>query len=105
MKSFFIWIWVALKTIWSWLVYSSVNADKISMTLKGLAVGLIPVIIVVFSLYNVQLESVKLNGIVDSLSDIVFAVSALVSAISVTWGAFRKLWTTVHGTNAVLNRG
>jgi hypothetical protein len=91
------------KKIIAWLVFSSANADKISLTIKSMLYALIPVALLVLGAYKIQVESAYLSAIIDQIIAVIIVVGGTVTAITAAWGALRKIFTTATGTNAVIN--
>lgn len=92
-----------LKKIWNWLVKSSVNAQRISLTVKGILIGIIPVVMTIAHLANIKVESADLTTLIDAMANLIIVLGSLVSIIAMIWGVIRKIFTTFNGTNAVLN--
>ena len=63
---------------------SSVNPEKLSLTIKGIGVGLIPVIILISRAGGIELGA-------EELTNLVVAVSASVAAFMTVYGLIRKL--------------
>lgn len=91
-----------LKKIFAWIVYSSSNAEKISLTLKGVFVGALPTIIAVAGLANVSLDSEALTQAVNSIATLIQIGGYVVSTVMILVGAVRKVWTSIRGENAVI---
>lgn len=99
-----------IKKVWAFLVYSSANADKISLTLKGVLASAVTVVLfaVGFFHFNIQVEQItNISTLIQvafnaSLTALSYAVAA-VTAWAVVWGAIRKAINTEDGTNASLN--
>lgn len=88
--------------IWTWLVYSSANSNKISLSIKG-AIGTILVTLSIFAgNINIPLLGEMLNSVVDSGVMVVQVVVGAISAIGMFVGAVRKLYTTFVGSNQVV---
>lgn len=96
-------IFEVLKKVGAWLVFSSANADKISLTLKSILYALIPVALLVLGAYKIQVDSAYLSAIIDQIIGVIIVCGLAVTAISGAWGALRKIYTTATGTNAVVN--
>ena len=92
-----------LKKIGKWLVFSSSNADKISLTVKGILYALIPAYVLFMGLYDIQTDSAKLSAVIDQIGGIVIVFGGMITAIMAGYGALRKIFTTATGTNAVIN--
>lgn len=91
-----------LKKFWEWLVMSSADAQKISLTVKAFLIGLIPGILFLTNMLNVQFDSETFTGIVEAVAQIIVLLGGLITAIAFVWGAVRKLLTTLTGKNAVV---
>ena len=70
---------------------SSIDPSQLSLTIRGLAVAIIPVLLVLFQMYNINVTHQDLNGIVEAIVNVITALSAVVSAIMVAWGLIRKI--------------
>lgn len=86
-----------LKTAWLWLIKSSSDPQKMSLTVKSILVGVIPFLALV------GVDTSHLPQGVDFLVGAVEQALIIVSAVTALIGFARKLKTTVLGTNAVLN--
>lgn len=62
---------------------SSVNPDKVGLTAKGVALGLIPLVIVLFRFFGMEVTEVELVELIE-------AVAAVASVITVLIGLIRK---------------
>ena len=92
-----------MKKFLDWLVFSSENADKWSLTIKGIAVSVVPIVISVSNLAHLQLQSGQLTSLFDGVASIVSALGVLVSSVIVVIGFVRKIIATITGDNAVIN--
>ena len=81
-----------------WVIYSSENPDKLSLTIRGFLVGILPVLAFVF-------PHVDFAPVIESFVALVSQLLGLVSISMMIYGGIRKLWTTYKGTNAVINSG
>jgi hypothetical protein len=91
-----------LKKIFQWIVYSSANPTKVSLTLKGAGVTVIGFLVPVIGLTHIAIggdPSTVLNSILDSIASIVQVALTLVGAIVGLYGLVRKVWLTVTGQN------
>lgn len=88
--------------IWNWLVKSSADADKISLTVKGGLLSIIPIAIFVFKAFNIEIGTDQLNSVADSVVALIGIFAAIVSSIQIAVGMIRKIWTTLDGTNSVI---
>jgi len=91
-----------LVLIWNWLIKSSADADRISLTVKGSLLSIIPIAIFVFKAFNIEVGSDQLNLVTDSIVALIGIFAALVSSVQIAVGMIRKIWTTLDGTNSVI---
>ena len=73
------------------ILASSVNPEKLSLTIKGILVGLAPVLLVIFGVSNINVGQEDLNQIIDATSNAIISVGGTISAIMILWGAIRKV--------------
>ena len=66
------------------ILKSSANPEKLSLTIKGIAVGLIPIAILIAGMFGLKLDSNELVALVDSFL-------AVLSAGMILFGLVRKL--------------
>ena len=88
-------------TFLTWLLVSSKDPEKLSLTIKGILVGILPVLSAVFGLANVQLGD--LTPIVDAIAAAVQTFIAFVAAAIALYGLVRKVILTLTGSHAGLN--
>lgn len=91
------------KKVIAWLVFSSANIEKISLTIKSLLYALIPATLLALGAYKIKIDSVYLTAIIDQIIGVIIIFGTMITAISAGFGALRKIYTTATGTNAVLN--
>ena len=72
-----------LKNVWNWVLFSSANPDKISLTLKAL----IP-----FLVFLKVGDIDTLNGTFEVVGHFVLLTVTWVSGAITAFGALRKLW-------------
>lgn len=91
-----------MKKIIQWIFLSSNDAEKLSTMIKGLA-GFIPTAVLFLSFIHLNVEPGTLQALIDALVTTVTAIGALVSGFYVLYGAARKVYTSIVGTNDVVN--
>jgi len=91
-----------IKKVWSWLKYSSVNADSISMTFRGIATLIVPIVLYVANIYKLNIDNGTVTAVVDSISTTIIVVGGFIGAAITVVGSLRKIWTSVNGTNEVI---
>ena len=77
------------------LLSSSVDPQKLSLTVKGVIVGAIPVIMFLAPLFGVNLSDGILNDLAESVGNVILQVGATVSAAMVVVGVVRKILVAV----------
>ena len=92
-----------LKNVWNWLVLSSANANKISLTVKGVLMSILPVLLYVMPMFNIQTSHDQLASVVNDIGTIIVVFGGAVSAGVTVYGLLRKIGTTLTGNNDVIN--
>jgi hypothetical protein len=92
-----------LTLAWYWLVFSSNNAQNISLTLKGVLVAALTYATMLAGLANIQLPSETLTQLTDNLVLLVPLLMAISYAVTIVCLA-RKVFKTFAGTNRSCNR-
>ena len=82
-----------IKTCWNWLVYSSANPEKISLTLKAI----VPML-VFLGIGDADIFS----GVIETSVHFISLTVGYVSAGIATYGALRKLFYTVVSTRKIV---
>lgn len=92
-----------------WLVLSSNDPAKLSLSVRGFLVGLIPAILTMLSaacgfgiVCLVGVDATWLNRIVDLVINIINGLLGVVAATMMIYGMLRKVFLTATGTNKVL---
>lgn len=89
-----------------WVLVSSEDASKWSLTVKMALLGLVPYAMQAFgitcglNLVCPQIDANELTLIATSLSNIVYLTLSLIAAIGTAFGLVRKVTNTFEGTNA-----
>jgi hypothetical protein len=91
-----------LKKVWYWLKYSSTNADNISLTFKGLATMIVPILLYIANVYKWNIDSGTTTTVVDGIASAIIVVGGFIGSAVATAGAIRKIWTSITGTNEVI---
>lgn len=73
------------------LLVSSINPEKLSLTVKGILLGIIPVILIVAGIFNLNVSEGDLTSVVNAVVQVIVAVGAAASAILTLIGAIRKV--------------
>ena len=91
-----------LKLAWYWLVFSSSNAQKISLTIKAGLIAALTYATVIAGLANISLPNDLLTQIIDTTVMLVQSFLLAVSYAAALIGLVRKVMKTFSGTNEVL---
>ena len=75
-----------MKEFLTFLITSSKDPRKVSLTVRGALTALIPVFLIVSGL-----SEADANALVDAIVDLVFWVTSIVSTVTVIWGLVRKI--------------
>ena len=70
------------------ILQSSANSNKLSLTVKGILVGLIPLALLIF---GGNIEAGDLQGAIDSIIAAITAIFGAFAAVITAWGAIRKV--------------
>ena len=70
---------------------SSVDPEKLGLTVKGILIGVVPVILLVSGLAGADLGQSDFNELIEALVNLVVAGATTVSALMVAWGLIRKI--------------
>ena len=77
-----------MKKIVNWIVYSSANPEKVSMTVKGVLTACVPMAIAIFGVvFSIQVDQV-------AFLEAVSQVSVALGAVLASAGAIRKVYLT-----------
>lgn len=86
-----------IKKIWNWIILSSEDSTKLSLTLKS------ALTLLVTALTIIGLPKAELGALADQIVTLVQDLLMVISAVTGVWGLMRKINTTMGGTNSVLN--
>ena len=71
---------------------SSVDPTSLSLTVKGLLASVIPLLLIAFKFYHINIGEDVLNGYVGQVESIVYFLTSALAVGMTLWGAIRKLW-------------
>lgn len=82
-----------MSKIWNWLVWSSANTDKISLTLKGF----IPYLAILLAWKGIDQAVVApmVGSAVDGLVGLIVNITQVVSGLVALLGLVRKIYNTI----------
>lgn len=90
-----------IKTIYSWLVYSSANADKLSATIKGIG-GTVVSYLALLSLLHINVDANSVTSLFETAALFVSQAGIVIGTGVSLAGVVRKIWLTLKGDNQVL---
>lgn len=78
------------------LLVSSKNPSQLSLTIKGVLVGFVPLLMLLTGLTEADI-----NALIDTVVQVAFYATAIISAVQVAYGLPRKIqmgrWTSWRG--------
>ncbi len=77
--------------VWEWLVYSSANSQKISLSVKGGLMFAIPYIVGLAPLVGITTDSVGLGELAQYIADLVGVALTMVGGVAMAMGLVRKI--------------
>lgn len=75
----------------SWL-QSSKSPEQVSLTIKGFLLGLVPVIVILTKVFQIDIAEAQINEIIDTLGNTIIVVWTAVSGVITLYGLIRKLF-------------
>lgn len=91
-----------MKTFLQWLIISSSDSSKVSLTVKAFLGGLIPVLTIVLGFAHVQVGD--LTPVVDAFIAVIQAFFTFLSALLFLYGLGRKIYLTLMGQHEGLQQ-
>lgn len=91
-----------LTSAWHWLVFSSANPQRVSLTLKAFLITLATYTTVLAGFAHIQLPSELITQVINGVVNVTQQLLMLVSTAVTVIGLVRKIATTFAGTNKVL---
>lgn len=89
-----------LKACWEWLVWSSANPQKLSLTVRGALLAIVPTFLGIvsaacgFGVVCLGVDEPTMNQVVEGIAALVQALLSVVAAIWFLWGLIRKIVLT-----------
>lgn len=72
------------------LLGSSQNPEQLAMTIKGLLIGVAPLVVAIAAGFDIELGEAGWNNFVEAIYNVVVAGGVLVGAVATAWGLIRK---------------
>ena len=82
-----------IKKIWNWLVVSSANPQKISLTVKGVIISLIPILLTLSGIAHLSITSDGITNIASLIANLIDVSFTIIASISIVYGIIRKIIT------------
>lgn len=92
-----------MKKFWAWLVLSSNDPQKVSLTVKSVLTGLATYALFFTGLFHLNVGASDLSVFTDQIATLVGSVLTIVSCITGVYGFIRKIINTMSGRNEVIN--
>ena len=70
---------------------SSVNPEQLSLTIKGILLGIIPFLAIINSWFGINIEEEGLRGLAESIPAMIAGLWTAWSLVMVVWGGIRKI--------------
>lgn len=70
---------------------SSVNPEQLSLTIKGILLGIIPFLAIINSLFGITIEEEGLRGLAESIPNMIAGLWTAWSLVIVVYGGVRRL--------------
>ena len=87
-----------------WLILSSANADKLSLSFKGALMSIIPLILFFADSLDIQASTSSIQTTIDLTASIIVVLGGAISSMVTAYGLIRKIFRTLNGTNEVIKR-
>lgn len=88
--------------ILQWLILSSKDPNKIALTVRGALYSIVPIIITIAGLTNIEIQQDTLEAVIEMISSVIQIGLGIVASVMVLWGLVRKIWSTIAGWNKVI---
>ena len=70
---------------------SSINPDKLSLTIRGIAVGVIPILVIVLGMAGFDIPESNWSDLTEAVISLATSVLGVVSSFMVVYGLIRKI--------------
>lgn len=79
-------------TLQNAVLRSSQNPERLSLTIKGLLVQLVPVIVLALQAFGISAIEGDIVAIIEATTELVAIVASAIGLLMTTWGMVRKLF-------------
>lgn len=84
-----------IKTFFSWLYWSSENSGKVSHTMQGILMAILPLVLLFTHAHGWNVSSDTVTQISNVTEQFVSTAGLAVSAFVASWGLLRKIFNTI----------
>lgn len=88
--------------IYEWIVWSSKNAEKWSLTVKGFITG--SALVGILTMFKIVLPTEDISALMDNLVILIQGLATVATAAVSAWALIRKVYRTIVGKNDLLNK-
>lgn len=92
-----------MNTAYNWLVQSSVDPNETSLAVKGTLLGFSSYALLIANVLHVSVNIGQYTNAVDTITTLLGLALTVYHSAAALYGFGRKIYTTVKGTNLVLN--
>jgi len=90
------------KKFWVWLVVSSADPTQVATTVQGLfSLAVVQALFSLLPVFGIH-TTFTLNVLGTDAYSFVYSVLSIISALVTAYGAIRKIWASLTGTNAAM---
>lgn len=94
-----------MKKFWAWLLLSSSDPEKASLTIKSIGATVVTYGIFFAGLFHKNVNADDLNVLTNSVANFIGIVLIGISSVTAIVAAIRKIFKSLNGTNEVINTG
>ena len=97
-----------LKKIFTWIIASSADPKKVSLSVKAILLGVIPYTLHAISIacgvgwVCLDIDGPTLNSMVEIATQLVFYIFSIIAIVGSVYGVTRKLILTIKGQNKAI---
>jgi hypothetical protein len=92
-----------MKKFIAWLIFSSKDPNKISLTIKATGATVATYIVFFAGLFHLNIGQSDLSSLIDALAQLAGLLLQAVTTVMAIVGFVRKIHTSITGENQVLN--
>lgn len=94
-----------MKKFLVWLVLSSQNPQKVSLTVKSFLTAATTYIVFFAGILHFNIGASDVAIAIDNIVKVISDILMVISSAATAWAFIRKIGTTLNGTNKVINTG